>query len=114
MMHPRIRITLTLLPATTLLLVFYAHILLAYGEDPSEALYNDKCAKCHATNGDGNTKMGKKKGCRDLRSAEVQRQSDKELYAIIADGKEDMPAYGKKLEADQISGLVSYIRKLAK
>lgn len=77
-------------------------------------LYKGKCASCHAADGSGNTAMGKKLNLRDLRSREVQSQSDDQLYNIIAKGKGKMPPYGKSLGADKCKLLVAHIRKLAK
>ena len=57
--------------------------------------------------------MGKKLGARDFRTPDVQKMSDTELSDIISSGKNKMPAYGKSLKADDIKGLVAYIRSLA-
>jgi len=62
--------------------------------------------------GSGNTGPGKSMKVRDLRSADVQKQSDDQLFAIIATGKAKMPAYSKSLGADTCKGLVGYVRKL--
>lgn len=75
------------------------------------ALYRAKCVSCHAADGSGNTPAGKKSGARDLRSAEVQSQSDETLYHITAKGKNKMPGYEKSLGADKCRELVAYIRK---
>ena len=40
--------------------------------------------------------------------------SDAELSDIIAKGKNKMPSYEKTLKADDIKGLVAYIRTLKK
>ena len=82
--------------------------------DDGKALYDQKCAACHAPDGSGNNPMGKKLNVKDLRSAEVQKQSDAELTAPIAKGTKGMPPYEKSLTADQIKSLVAYIRSLAK
>jgi mono/diheme cytochrome c family protein len=58
--------------------------------------------------------MGKNLKLRDLGSADVQKQSDDELAAIITKGKEKMPAYDGKLTKDQIGEVVKYIRTLKK
>ena len=50
---------------------------------------------------------------RDLRSPEVQKQSDAQLSAIIRDGKGKMPAMGKGLTDEQVHVLVGYIRELS-
>ena len=78
------------------------------------AVYKTKCAGCHAANGAGDTAAGKALKVRDLRSPDVQKQSDAELTAIITDGKNKMPAYKGKLDDGQIKSLVGYVRELAK
>ena len=51
----------------------------------------------------------------DLRSDEVQKQTDAQLIDSTANGKgKKMPAYKGKLTDDQIKQLVGYIRELAK
>jgi mono/diheme cytochrome c family protein len=83
--------------------------------DDSAGLYKAKCAVCHAPDGSGSNTMGKQLGAKDLRSDEVQKKSDAELNGVITNGMPPkMPAYKDKLTADQIKGLVSYIRELGK
>jgi len=83
--------------------------------DDSASLYKTKCAICHAADGSGNILMGKKLGAKDLRSEEVQKQTDAQLNDSITNGmNKKMPAYKGKLTDAQIKGLVSYIRELAK
>jgi mono/diheme cytochrome c family protein len=77
-------------------------------------LYKAKCSACHGADGKGDSPMGKKMGLRDFASPEVQKSSDDELTAIIADGKDKMPSYKKSLKPEQIKELVGYIRSLAK
>lgn len=76
------------------------------------ALFKARCASCHGADGSGNTAAGKKLNLRDLRSKEVQSQSDEQLYNITAKGKGKMPAYEKSLGADKCRALVAYIRQL--
>lgn len=76
--------------------------------------YKAKCATCHGADGTGSTAAGKAMKVRDLTSADVQGQTDAQLYAIIADGKGKMPAYGKSLGADKCKELVAFIRTLKK
>ena len=76
------------------------------------ATFVAKCAACHGKDGSGNTATGKSLGLRDLRSAEVQGQSDTQLAAIIGKGKGKMPGYEKTLGADAVKGLVAYVRSL--
>lgn len=76
-------------------------------------LYKSKCAMCHAPDGSGNTPMGQKLKVKDLRSSDVQQQSDDQLSAFITNGKPPMPAYGKTLSAGDIHQLVVFIRSIA-
>ena len=78
------------------------------------SLFKAKCAGCHGGDGSGNTSAGKSLKLRDLGSADVQKQTDAELTAIITDGKSPMPAYKGKLTDAQIKELVTYVRGLAK
>lgn len=51
---------------------------------------------------------------RDLRSADVQKQTDAQLSDIITAGKNPMPAYKDKLTGEEIKSLVGYVRELGK
>jgi len=76
--------------------------------------FKAKCAACHGQDGTGNTPAGKAMKVRDLTSADVQGQTDEQLYDIIAKGKGKMPAYGTSLGADKCKELVAFIRTLKK
>jgi mono/diheme cytochrome c family protein len=73
--------------------------------------YKAKCQMCHGADGSGNTPAGKKFGAKDLRSAEVQKQTDAQWTEIIKAGKLKMPAFKDKLTNEQIKDLIEYIRK---
>ena len=79
----------------------------------AEGIYKGKCAACHGADGTGSA-MGKKMGVRDFHSPDVQKQSDADLSAAIAKGKNKMPPYEKSLKPEDIQGLVAYIRTLGK
>jgi cytochrome c6 len=78
------------------------------------ALYKTKCAMCHGPDGAGKTPVGQKLGIRDLRSPEVQQQTDSDLSHVIGEGKGKMPAFSKALSEDQIKLVVAYVRQLGK
>lgn len=86
----------------------------AFAASDGAATYKAKCASCHGPDGSGQTAIGKKMSLRDLGSADVQKQTDAELYAWTADGKAKMPAYKAKLSEEEINGLVTFMRTLAK
>jgi mono/diheme cytochrome c family protein len=84
-----------------------------FAASPDPALYKSKCASCHGADGAGQTPVGKSLKVRDLRSADVQKQTDLELTKTIAGGKgKKMPAYGKQLSTAQIEALIAHIRTL--
>jgi len=96
--------------AFALALVFSTYTFADAGGDTFKA----KCAACHGASGAGDTTMGKNMKLKDLGSAEVQKQSDDELTAIITKGKAKMPAYDGKLTKEQIGDVVKFIRTLKK
>lgn len=77
-------------------------------------IFKTNCTLCHGADGSGTTSTGKAMKAKDLRSDDVQKQSDAELADIITKGRGKMPAFGSKLSADSIKSLVAYIRQLAK
>jgi mono/diheme cytochrome c family protein len=79
-----------------------------------ETVFAGKCATCHAKDGSGSTPVGKNLKVRDLRSDEVQKQTDAQLLDIISKGKGKMQGYEKSLGADKIQDAVAYIRTLKK
>ena len=100
----------TLIATSVLLaavLIFRASPLVAAGD--AGATFKAKCAMCHGADG-----SGKALKLRELGSPEVQKQSDAELNDIVTKGKNKMPAFGKSLKPDEVSGLVAYVRDLAK
>jgi cytochrome c6 len=77
-------------------------------------VFKTNCTLCHADDGSGNSPTGKALKAKDLRSDEVQKQTDAELAEVIAKGRGKMPAFGSKFSPDVITSLVAYIRQLAK
>ena len=86
---------------------------LAAGSDGA-AIYKSKCATCHAADGSGDTPAGKAMKVHDLRSADVQKQTDIQLTDVIAGGKGKMQGYGKTLSTADIQALIAHIRTLKK
>ena len=104
------KLRLPLILATVVLLALPA---MAAGPDGA-ALFKGKCVACHGADGSGQTAMGKSMKLRDLKSDEVQKQTDLELMKIISGGKGKMPAYGKQLTEPDITALIAHIRTLKK
>ncbi len=81
--------------------------------DPAK-LFKTNCTLCHGADGSGDNPTGKAFHAKDLRSAEVQKQTDAELAALITKGKGKMPAFGAKIKPDDVTKLVAYLRELPK
>jgi cytochrome c553 len=86
----------------------------------AKALYEKDCAKCHGSDGKGDTKMGKKLGAKDYTDAKVQAElKDDAGFKAIKDGLKDKeakvlmkPAEGTS--DDDIKALVAYMRTFKK
>lgn len=79
------------------------------------------CAKCHGTEGKGDTKMGQKLGVKDYTDAKVQEKlKDEEMTKATkegvkdAEGKVKMKGFADALSDDEIKALVKHIRSLKK
>lgn len=91
-------------------IVFALPVLAADGA----ATYKSKCVMCHGADGSADTPMGKKVVATDLRTEGVQAKDDAALTEVIAKGKNKMPAFGEKLDAEEIKAVVQFIRTLKK
>jgi cytochrome c6 len=81
--------------------------------------WSKMCARCHAEDGSGNTKIGKKLKVKDYTTAEGQAFSDEEglkaiLEGVSEGGKEKMQAYKEKLSEQEAKDLMALIRALKK
>ena len=81
--------------------------------------YTAQCAKCHGADGKGETKMGKKIGCKDYTDAKVQADmKDDKALKVIKDGlKEGDKVLMKPSEGmsdDDAKALVAYMRAFKK
>lgn len=85
-----------------------------------KALYEKECARCHGSDGKGDTKMGKKLGAKDYTDPKVQAQvTDEAAFKAIKEGFKDKDGKTlmKPLEGvsdEDIKALVAYMRTFAK
>ena len=75
------------------------------------------CEMCHGKNGDGKGETSKEMkltlpDCSD--AASLKDHTDGELFYIIKNGHNDMPAEGSRIKAEENWDLVNYVRSLAK
>jgi cytochrome c6 len=82
-------------------------------QSDADKIYKTNCVLCHSADGSGGSPTGKAMHAKDLRSDEVQKQSDAALAEVISKGRGKMPAFGAKIKPDDVTKLVAYIRALA-
>ena len=80
--------------------------------DPAK-VFKTNCSLCHSDDGSGSSPTGKAMKAKDLRSDEIQKQTDAALGEVITKGRGKMPAFGAKIKPDGVANLVAYIRSLA-
>ena len=72
-------------------------------------LYVQNCARCHGSDGRSHTTIGQQLDATDLTSLS---KSSASIARTIKNGRGDMPGFGKKLTAKQISSIAGYVRSL--
>ena len=101
--------------AAALTAVLLAAAPAAVAADARSENFQTNCSVCHGDDGKGQTEEGKKKGARDLTNAKWQdKVDDGRLVRSVTKGHDKMPAFEKKLSADEIKALVAEVRTLAK
>jgi mono/diheme cytochrome c family protein len=83
--------------------------------EAGKAVYDKKCASCHAKDGAGNPGIAKamKVELRHLGSKEVQEQKDEEIKKWITEGSEKKKPV-KGLSDQEIADVIAYVRTLKK
>src|SRR5882762_9303888 len=76
-----------------------------------EELFRDNCARCHGSDGRGDTPLGRTYNTPDFSDAEWwQKHSSitgkSSLALIVSQGQGGMPAFGRKLRRSEIKSLV--------
>jgi len=82
----------------------------------AKTLYEEQCAKCHGSDGKGDTKMGKKLGAKDYTDTKVHDGlTDEAAFKAIKDGFKDKegkvlmkPSEG--VSDEDIKGMVRHMR----
>ena len=83
-----------------------------------EKVYTLMCKKCHGAEGKGDGDKAaelKKKPADYTNAGFLNKFSDDDLKKIVLDGKDEMPAYKKKIRtAEDLENVISYIKTFAK
>lgn len=85
-----------------------------FAAESGAELYKAKCQMCHGADGTPSAAMAKSMGLKDLKSDEVQKQSDADLKNAVSKGKGKMTGFAGKLTDAQIDEVVKYVRSLKK
>jgi mono/diheme cytochrome c family protein len=81
----------------------------------TDALYKQKCSKCHGADGSGDTSLGRISNAPDFTDGGWwAKHNTAERINAITKGKKSMPAFGKKLTKAQISSLAAYVERFKK
>lgn len=73
------------------------------------------CSVCHGTDGRADTEEGRKRKARNLADPRwLATVSDARLESSIRRGRDQMPAFGRKLNEEQVKALVAEIRGLSR
>jgi mono/diheme cytochrome c family protein len=83
-------------------------------QEAASTSFKKNCAMCHAADGSGNSAAGKALQAKDLRTADVQKQSNAALIETVTNGKDKMPAFSDKLQPEEIKAVVAYVKTLGK
>ena len=74
------------------------------------AIYAQNCARCHGADGRAQTRQGRSNDAVDLTSDDWTPDTARDTR-IVTRGKGDMPAFGRRLSAAQVSAVVQYVRR---
>ncbi len=82
--------------------------------DRGHKVFNDHCAVCHGTVGDGVALLSRAYGAKpgNFMTAEMQKQPDGYIYGVLMLGKNAMPSYAADLDESDRWAVVHYIRIL--
>src|SRR5947209_10627470 len=90
----------------------------AWAGSDGAVLFKQKCVACHGADASGATPAGQKMKIRDLRSPDVQKLSDQQLFEMIANGGPDKkPTHtfkSKGLSDADVNAIVTYLRSIKK
>jgi len=81
---------------------------------PVRAIYDKECKSCHAQNGTGGPvklEDGTKLKVPSFREGHALRHPDSDYLKQITKGGDGMPAFEKKLTAEQMNDLIKFIRR---
>ena len=75
--------------------------------------YAKHCEACHGPQGEGGPVKTPEKQIKvpSLKAPHAVRHSDEELIKIVTNGEEEMPSFKDKLNAEEITTMIRFVRK---
>ena len=82
----------------------------------AKSVFQQRCARCHGPDGQGLTVLGSMLKIPNFTDRAWWRDevTNRRLISSVTTGKNEMPAFGKKLTRTEISSLVAYVRRFYK
>jgi mono/diheme cytochrome c family protein len=82
----------------------------------AKTIFNEKCARCHGADGRGETVVGRMLSVPNFTDEDWWKKDarDGRFIESVTEGKNEMPAFGKKLSRQEIRSLVAYVRRFGK
>ncbi len=81
----------------------------------AKKVFGYDCALCHGEKGDGKGDVPMKVTLKDFtNAADLQSETDGDLFTIIKNGKGDMPPEGGRMKDEELWNLVSVVRSFSK
>lgn len=80
------------------------------------ALFKERCARCHGEDGRGQTVIGRMIDAPDFTDETWwdEDKNERRFVRSITEGRDAMPAFGKKLTRPEIRSLAAYIKTFRK
>jgi mono/diheme cytochrome c family protein len=80
------------------------------------ALFKERCARCHGDDGRGQTVIGRMVDAPDFNDEHWwdEGKDERRFVRSITEGKDAMPAFGKKLTRPEIKALAAYVKTFRK
>lgn len=82
----------------------------------AKTVFLEKCARCHGPDGQGRTVLGGMLKIPNFTDGAWWREdvNNRRLINSVTNGKNEMPAFGKKLTRAEINSLVAYVRRFSR
>ncbi|HEX8151028.1 MAG TPA: cytochrome c [Pyrinomonadaceae bacterium] len=76
------------------------------------ALFKERCARCHGEDGRGQTVIGRMVDAPNFADENWwdEEKNERRFARSIAEGKGEMPAFGRKLTRPEIKALAAYVK----